>query len=423
MNQSAPLAFKIRPQNIKDVVGQSHLLNPGQPIYRMIQAKQIPSMILYGPPGIGKTTIANAIAGSLNLPFYSFNASTDTKKQLSEAAKASEKQQIVLLVDEIHRLDKIKQDFLLSFMESGQIIVIGATTENPYINVTPALRSRSQIYELKPLNQTELKQVLAKGIQELGAKIDPDAIKLLTSITNGDVRGMLNMLEISADSSPNKHVTLKDVEQLSQRKLLAADKDGDSHYDVISAFQKSIRGSDTDAALHYAARIILAGDLPIIVRRLTVIAYEDIGLADPQAAQMAIAAINTALRIGLPEARIPLAHAIILLCNAPKSNSGESAIDNAIEDIKNNDSLSIPDHLKDSHYKGSAALGHGINYKYAHDYPNDWVAQQYLPDQIMNHRYYYPKSTSKYETHLGHTYMTLKKLQYNQLQNEPKKPS
>lgn len=420
------LAVEMRPKSIDDIIGQQHLVGKDGVIRRMVEAKTLSSMILYGPPGIGKTSIASAIAGTLGLDFAVMNASVDGKKELQaivKQAEASDSGQMVVLLDEIHRLDKIKQDFLLSYMENSVLIVIGATTENPYINVTPAIRSRVSIFELKPVTPQDLQPLVDKALaflkseDKINVTLDNDARALLVDSSNGDVRSVLQTLEVAAKSSPKNHVRLSDIEAISQRKQMTADKDGDGHYNVISALQKSIRGSDTDAALHYAARIIESGDLQILVRRLTVIAYEDIGTADPVTVQQAITAINTAMSLGFPEARIPIANAIILLANAPKSNAAYVALDKAIADVQAGNFTDIPNALKDSHYKGAKDLGHGVTYKYAHDYPYDWVAQQYLPDNLFttNPTYFVSKHNSKAEINLEQTYLTLKKQQYDQL--------
>lgn len=405
-----PLAYRMRPTNLDEIVGQQHLVGKNKIIRRMVQAKMLSSMILYGPPGIGKTSIASAIAGSTKYAFRMLNAATDSKKDLqivAEEAKMSGT--VVLLLDEIHRLDKTKQDFLLPLLESGSIILIGATTENPYINISPAIRSRVQIFELKPLAADDLKQAVHRalndsenGLGKYQVDIDENALNLLVSSTNGDLRSILNGLELSVLSTQPEedgtiHISLQVIEESVQKKAISADKDGDSHYDVISAFQKSIRGSDPDAALLYLARLLEAGELTTAIRRLMVCAYEDVGLANPQACSRAVQACQVAQMVGLPEARIPLADAVIDLCLCPKSDTGITAIDSALADVRDGKAYSIPDDLKDAHYKGASKLGHGVGYKYPHDYPNDWVEQQYLPDNLVNRKYYQPKETGKYE--------------------------
>lgn len=416
MNQ--PLAYRMRPTTIEEVVGQQHLVGEGKIIWRMVEAKRLSSMILYGPPGIGKTSIASAIAGSTKYAFRMLNAATNTKKDLqivAEEAKMSGS--VVLLLDEIHRLDKPKQDFLLPHLESGKIILIGATTENPYISIHPAIRSRAQIFELVPLSTEDirvgLERALAdedKGLGSLNIKVEEKAMTHFTRATNGDMRGALNALEIAVESTKPAddgfiHITLEIAEECLQRKALTHDKDGDAHYDVISAFQKSIRGSDVHAALHYLARLVEAGELQIICRRLMIIAYEDIGLANPAGAARAVTAVLAAEKTGFPEARIPLANAVIELALSEKSNSAYSALDAAIADVRNGKGTNVPDHLRDAHYKGAKDLGRGVDYKYPHSYENAWVEQQYLPDSLIRAKYYEPKPTSKFETALTKQYL------------------
>ena len=424
-----PLAYRMRPTKIEEIVGQQHLVGEGKIIWRMVAAKRLSSMILYGPPGIGKTSIASAIAGSSKYAFRMLNAATDSQKDLqivAEEAKMSGA--VVLLLDEIHRLNKVKQDFLLPYLESGAIILIGATTENPYINVTPAIRSRTQIFQLESLTEADILSAVDRaladktnGLGQYDVTLDETARQQLARATNGDLRSALNGLELAVlstkpDDNQKIHITLPIIEETVQRKALSADKDGDAHYDVISALQKSIRGSDVDAALHYAARIIESGDINILARRLTVIAYEDIGLANPGAAQRAITAIQAAQSLGLPEARIPFANAIIELALSPKSNAAYRAIDAALADIRQGKSRDIPPHLKDAHYKGAAELGHGTGYIYPHDYDNDWVPQQYLPDQLQQVTYFQPKGNSKIEQSFQEIYQTLKTQQKKGLQ-------
>nr|WP_216655672.1 replication-associated recombination protein A [Lentilactobacillus kribbianus] len=413
----------MRPTKIEEIVGQQHLVGPGKIINRMVKAKLLSSMILYGPPGTGKTSIASAIAGSSKYAFRTLNAATDSKKDLqivAEEAKMSGT--VVLLLDEIHRLDKTKQDFLLPLLENGSIILIGATTENPYISINPAIRSRTQIFEVYPLSSADIADAINraltdknKGLGEYNVQLADNALDFLSSATNGDLRSSLNALELAVKSTePSNNVIKIDlpiVEECLQRKSLNQDKNGDAHYDVISALQKSIRGSDTDAALHYAARLIEGGDLISLMRRLLVIAYEDVGLANPAACQRTVAAVDAAKNLGLPEARIPLADTIIELCLSPKSNSGISAIDNALTVIKKGNYGDIPLSLKDAHYKGAKELGRGITYQYPHDFPNDWVQQQYLPNKIKHDQYYFPKNNGKYETALGNQYLKLRQAQ------------
>lgn len=429
-----PLAYRMRPQNLDQVVGQKHLIGPGKIIRRMVEAHLLSSMILYGPPGIGKTSIASAIAGSTKYAFRKLNAATDGKKQLKQVAEEAKMSgTVILLLDEIHRLDKTKQDYLLPLLESGQVILIGATTENPYIAISPAIRSRCQIFELKPLSAKDAEQAIMRalndkenGLGNYNVELTDEAKKLLIDKGNGDLRSTLNALELAVLSTKQEledenkkadHILISEAEMTNsiQMKNHAFDAKADGHYDLISAFQKSIRGSDTDAALHYLACLIESGDLISICRRLTVIAYEDIGLANPAACQHAVIAINAAQKIGFPEARIPLANAVIELALSPKSNSAISAIDEALSDVRNNPFSPVPNNLKDAHYKGAKKLNHGNNYIYPHDFPNDWVAQQYLPDQLMNANYFKPKGNSKIERGFKTNYTNLKKLQRDNL--------
>jgi putative ATPase len=418
--QSKPLAFRMRPRTLEEIAGQQHLVGDGKIIARMVKAKQLTSMILYGPPGIGKTSIASAIAGSTKYAFRTLNAVTNNKKDMEiVAAEAKMSGKVILLLDEVHRLDKAKQDFLLPYLENGMIVLIGATTSNPYHAINPAIRSRCQIFELKPLTPEEVKQALARaladkerGLGDYEIEISEEALLHFAQGSGGDVRSSLNALELavlSTDSDEDGiiHIDVATAEECLQKKSIAADKDGDAHYDVLSGFQKSIRGSDVNAALHYLGRLIEAGDMVSIARRLIVIAYEDIGLANPQAGARTLAAIETAERLGFPEARIPLANAVIELCLSPKSNSAIKAIDAALSDIRKGITGDVPDHLKDAHYKGAKDLGRGIDYKYPHDYENGWVHQQYLPDRIKHKQYYEPKKTGKFEQALATVYEKL----------------
>lgn len=412
-----PLAFRMRPRTIDEVIGQDHLVGEGKIINRMVKARQLSSMILYGPPGIGKTSIASAIAGSTQFAFRTLNAVTNNKKDMEiVAAEAKMSGKVILLLDEVHRLDKAKQDFLLPYLENGMITLIGATTSNPFHAINPAIRSRCQIFELKPLQPADIKLALDRAINDLDrgfgkndVVLSKEALDHFASASNGDVRSSLNALELAVLSTePNGsgriHIDLKTAEECMQKKNLAHDKDGDAHYDVLSGFQKSIRGSDVNAALHYLGRLIEAGDLVSISRRLIVIAYEDIGLANPQAGARTLAAIETAERLGFPEARIPLANAVIELCLSPKSNSAILAVDSALSDIRNGLSGEVPDHLRDAHYKGAKELGRGIGYLYPHDYEGGWVRQQYLPDKLKSKVYFKPKKTGKFEQALAIVY-------------------
>ncbi|AOC91884.1 replication-associated recombination protein A [Bacillus sp. L381] len=417
-----PLAYRMRPANIEDIIGQEHLVKEDKIIGRMVRAKHLSSMILYGPPGIGKTSIATAIAGSTSIAFRKLNAVIHNKKDMEivvQEAKMSG--QVILILDEVHRLDKGKQDFLLPYLENGMIILIGATTANPYHAINPAIRSRTQIFELEPLTPDLIKQALRRaltdehrGLGSYSVSVDDDAMDHFAQGCGGDVRSALNALELAVLSTKESsdgtiRITRETAEECLQKKSYTHDKDGDAHYDVLSAFQKSIRGSDANAALHYLARLIEAGDLESISRRLLVIAYEDIGLASPQAGPRVLGAIQTAERIGFPEARIPLANAVIELCLSPKSNSAISAVDEALKDIRSGKIGDVPKHLKDAHYKGAQELGRGIGYQYPHDFENGWVEQQYLPDPLKNKQYYKPKQTGKFEAAIKQVYEKLMK--------------
>lgn len=416
----------MRPQNLDEIISQQHLVGPKGIIRRMVDSKRLTSMIFYGPPGIGKTSIAKAIAGSTQFKFRQLNAVTNTKKDMQmvvEEAKMSG--QVILLLDEIHRLDKAKQDFLLPHLENGKIVLIGATTSNPYHAINPAIRSRAQIFELYALDENDIRIALERalsekdrGLADYNVNIDDDALQYFSTQSQGDVRAALNALELavlstSPDENGEVHITLQDAEDCLQKSSFMSDKDGDMHYDVMSAFQKSIRGSDTDAALHYLARLIEAGDLPTIARRLLVISYEDIGLASPGAGQRTLAAIEAAERLGFPEARIPLSQAVIELCLSPKSNSGITAIDAALSDIRKGNVGQVPDHIKDGHYTGAKKLGRAIGYQYPHNSENGFIPQQYLPDKLKNRQYYHPKSTSKAEQQFKQIYDNISKQQKN----------
>ena len=399
----------------------------------MVEAKLLSSMILYGPPGIGKTSIASAIAGSTKYAFRKLNAATDTKKDLQIVAEEGKMSgTVILLLDEIHRLDKTKQDFLLPLLESGNIILIGATTENPYISISPAIRSRCQIFELHRLKEMDISHAIDRalkdsetGLGKYNVELTKDARNLLIEKGNGDLRATLNALELAVlstkeekqENADNKLVIDKaEMQDSIQFKSQNYDANGDGHYDLLSAFQKSIRGSDTDAALYYLGNLCESGDLVAICRRLLVIAYEDVGLANPPACSRAVNAVQAAQMVGLPEARIILSNAVIELCLSPKSNSAITAIDSAISDIQNKQNDPIPDSLKDAHYKGAATLNHGVSYLYPHDFQGDWIAQQYLPNNLKNVSYFNPKGNSKVEDALKRQYLRLKKMQKDGLQ-------
>lgn len=429
-----PLAYRMRPKNLDEVVGQEHLVRKKKIIRRMVEAKLLSSMILYGPPGIGKTSIASAIAGTTKYAFRQLNAATDTKKDLQIVAEEGKMSgTVILLLDEIHRLDKTKQDFLLPLLESGNIILIGATTENPYISISPAIRSRCQIFELHRLKSEDISKAINRaltdsenGLGKYNVELTKDARNLLIEKGNGDLRSTLNALELAVLSTSqeqeNKNsknqlvIDKNEIQDSIQFKSQNYDSNGDGHYDLLSAFQKSIRGSDTDAALYYLGNLCESGDLVAICRRLLVIAYEDIGLANPPACSRTVSAVQAAQMVGLPEARIILSNAVIELCLSPKSNSAITAIDSAISDIRSKQNDPIPDSLKDAHYKGAQKLNHGVSYVYPHDFEGDWIAQQYLPNNLSNVSYFNPKGNSKVEDALKRQYLRLKKMQHDGLQ-------
>lgn len=398
----APLADRLRPQILEDVVGQRHLLAPNAMLSRIATSGQIPNMIFYGPSGTGKTTVASIIAKSAGKTLHKLNGTTastaDIKSIVGEIGTFSGVGGVLLYLDEIQYLNKKQQQSLLEFIENGQITLIASTTENPYFYIYNAVLSRSTIFEFKPVVKEEIKKAVVRAFDfvanERGVEfaVTDEVLDYISLSCGGDVRKAVNavdLLTLSAVLENEKYdINLEDARAVSQRSSMKYDRDGDEHYDTLSAFQKSVRGSDENAALHYLARLFEAGDLISPCRRLLVIASEDIGLAYPAAAEITKACVDSAVQLGLPEARIPLAQAVILLCTAPKSNSAVCAIDAAIADVRAGKTGSPPDDLRDAHYKGSAKLGHGLGYKYAHSYPGHWVKQQYLPDMLKDAKYY-----------------------------------
>lgn len=406
-----PLADRIRPKSIDEVFGQEHLIGEGKIIRNIIETKKIPNMIFYGPPGTGKTTIANILADVSNKKLYKLNATnasvSDIKDIIGDLGGFDAMGGVLLYLDEIQNFNKKQQQSLLSFIEDGSITLIASTTENPYFYVYNAILSRSSVFEFKPLSVSDIKKAVDRAVkilnEENNVSFSQDAINHIAEVCGGDVRSAINMVELLTFSKRDEsEITLSEVEDAIFKKSLKFDKSDDNHYDILSAFQKSIRGSDENAALHYLARLIEGGDIKSAIRRLLVIASEDIGLAYPQAASIVNSLCNSALMLGLPEARIPLAEAVILLATSPKSNSVICAIDDAISDIKNKDCGDIPLNLKDAHYQGASKLGRGLTYKYPHSFENNYVSQQYLPDNIKNAKYYQPgnnkmeKATEEY---------------------------
>lgn len=407
--KEAPLAGHMRPVTLDEVVGQAHIIGKDKLLYRAIQADKLSSIIFYGPPGTGKTTLAKVIANTTKANFVQMNATTSGKKDMQEAIQNAKEalgmfqKKTILFIDEIHRFNKAQQDYLLPFVEDGTVILIGATTENPYFEVNQALISRSNVFQLYSLEKDDIKELIRRAVydEEKGmgvyhAFIEEDALEFLADMAEGDARSALNAVELGIlTTQPNKEgkivIDLDVAQECIQRRVTRYDKDGDNHYDVISAFIKSMRGSDPDAAVYYLARMIDAGEsVTFIARRIMICAAEDVGNADPQAIQVAVAAAQAVERIGLPEARILLAQAVTYVASAPKSNAAYLAVDKALETVRNHKIGEVPNHLKDSHYKGAEKLGHGIGYQYAHNYPDHYVKQQYLPDELLGTRFYEP---------------------------------
>ena len=412
--KESPLASRLRPTTLDEVVGQQHIIGKDKLLYRAIKADKLSSVIFYGPPGTGKTTLAKVIANTTSAEFTQINATVAGKKDMEEVVnKAKElkgmyQKRTILFIDEIHRFNKGQQDYLLPFVEDGTIILIGATTENPYFEVNGALLSRSSVFELRPLSQEEVETLILRAVQDekkgMGsyhAVIEEDALHFLADLAGGDARSALNAVELGILTTPRSedgmiHITLDVASECIQKRVVRYDKTGDNHYDTISAFIKSMRGSDPDAAVYYLAKMLYAGeDIKFIARRIMICASEDVGNADPMALNVAVSAAQAVERIGIPEAQIILSQAVLYVATAPKSNSACNAVFAAMDNVKKY-KTTVPVHLQDAHYRGSAKLGHGIGYKYAHDYPNHYVKQQYLPDEIKD-AVFYEASDNGYE--------------------------
>ena len=418
--QESPLASRMRPTTLDEVVGQKHIIGKDKLLYRAIRADQLGSIIFYGPPGTGKTTLAKVIANTTSASFRQINATVAGKKDMGDVVKEAKDalgmygKKTILFVDEIHRFNKSQQDYLLPYVEDGTLILIGATTENPYFEVNGALLSRSRIFELKALEKDDVKELVLravrdekKGMGSYHAVIDDEAADFLADVSGGDARAALNAVELGVLTTERDpadgliHITLDVAQECIQKRAVRYDKDGDNHYDTISAFIKSMRGSDPDAAVYYLARMLYAGeDIKFIARRIMICAAEDVGNADPQALTVAVSAAQAVERIGMPEAQIILSQAVLYVATAPKSNSACNAVFEAMDAVKNQRSMPVPVHLQDSHYGGSAKLGHGIGYRYAHDYPNHYVKQQYLPDGMEGRCFYHP-SENGYESKIA----------------------
>lgn len=409
MKKESPLAARLRPQTLEEIVGQEHILGKDKLLYRAIRADKLSSVIFYGPPGVGKTTIAKVIANTTSADFKSVNATVSGKKDLEEVVNAAKDnagmygRKTILFIDEIHRFNKGQQDFLLPYVEDGSVILIGATTENPYFEVNGALLSRSVIFELKPLSKDNICELIKravydtkKGMGSYHAEITEDALEFLADVSNGDARSALNAVELGVlTTDPNEDgkivIDLQVASECIQKRVVKYDKSGDNHYDTISAFIKSMRGSDPDAAVYYLARMLYAGeDIKFIARRIMICAAEDVGMADPNALNVAVSAALAVERIGMPEARIILSEAATYVATAPKSNASYLAIDKAMESVNKEKISGIPVHLQDCHYGGAEKLGHGDGYLYAHDYKNHYVEQQYLPDELVGRKFYQP---------------------------------
>lgn len=427
MEKESPLAARLRPKMLEEVVGQQHIIGKDKLLYRAIKADKLSSIILYGPPGTGKTTLAKVIANTTSAEFTQINATVAGKKDMEGVvAKAKDMQgmygrKTILFIDEIHRFNKGQQDYLLPFVEDGTLILIGATTENPYFEVNGALISRSIVFELKPLSREDIKTLLKRAVYDkdrgMGAyeaEIEEDALDFLAELSGGDARHALNAVELGImttqrGSDGKIHITVEVAQECIQKRVMRYDKTGDNHYDTISAFIKSMRGSDPDAAVYYLARMLYAGEsVTFIARRIMISAAEDVGNADPNALQVAVSASLAAERIGMPEAQIILAQAVAYVASAPKSNAAVEAIGKAAKAVEETGNLPIPVHLQDAHYKGASKLGHGTGYLYAHDYPNHYVKQQYLPYELSGREFYRP-SGNGYEVKIKEHMARIKK--------------
>ena len=412
--KEAPLARRLRPKKLSDVVGQEHILGPGKLLTRAIEADRLSSVIFYGPPGTGKTSLAYVIANTTKSDFKEINATTSGKKDMEEVVREARNtlgmygRKTILFVDEIHRFNKAQQDFLLPYVEDGTVILIGATTENPYFEVNSALISRSTVFQLHPLTEENIETLIRRAVydkeQGMGiynAEISDEAVSFLADMAEGDARNALNAVELAVmTTEPDKadgkiHITTEVAEECIQRRNIKYDKDGDNHYDIISAFIKSMRGSDPDAAVYYLAKMLYGGEsVTFIARRIMICASEDVGMADPQALQVAVAAAQAVERVGMPESQLILAHAAVYVATAPKSNSVTNAIYAAMDAVKTHGRAEVPPHLRDAHYSGSKELGH-VGYQYAHDYPKHYVEQQYLPDALVGSKFYIPSEQGK----------------------------
>ena len=427
MKKESPLAARLRPQTLEEIVGQEHIVGKDRLLYRAIKADKLGSIILYGPPGTGKTTIAKVISNTTKADFVLLNATVSGKKDMEEVIERAKENRgmygrnTILFIDEIHRFNKGQQDYLLPFVEDGTVILIGATTENPYFEVNGALISRSRIFELKSLSTGDISKLIRravtdkeKGMGSYNAAIDDDAVEFLADICDGDARMALNAVELGVMTTDRSedgiiHITLEVAEQCIQKRAVKYDKDGDNHYDTISAFIKSMRGSDPDAAVFYLAKMLNAGeDIKFIARRMVICASEDVGNADPQALQVAVSAFLAAERIGMPESQIILSQAAAYIATAPKSNSAVEAIYEAGRAVQETPNITIPPHLQDAHYKSAQKLGHGVGYKYSHDYKNNYVKQQYLPYELKDREFYHI-SENGYEKKIKEHMLKLKR--------------